>query len=233
MYGYYVGVDLGQAQDYTAITVLQRKEIVEPQNCSLSEYDPGLQMSAFIVDTYELRHLERPAIGTSYLEIVKRITRVMHAPELTDNAILLVDATGCGRPVVDMLKGEGLQPLIAITITGGNSASQSAEGFNVPKTELVSVLQLYLQSGRLKIAAALPDANTLKDEILNFRVKVSLKDGEETFGAWREGIHDDMVLATAIPLWYASRYSAKRPLNDLGAPSKAEETPYDVLRWGL
>jgi hypothetical protein len=98
------------------------------------------------------------------------------------------------------------------------------------KKELVSAMQLYLQAGRLKIARALPDADLLRDEILNFRVKVSIRTGEETYEAWREGVHDAMVLATALPLWYATRYETKRPLFDSEARPKDN---YDPLRFGL
>jgi hypothetical protein len=232
MFDFFVGVDFGQAQDYTAVSILHRREIVEPQNVRLAEYTPGLEVEECLVDLFDLVHLERFPLNTSYLDIVDRIARMLYAPELQGNRVLVVDQTGCGRPVTDMLKGRNLAPLIGITITGGNAVSQTPDGFNVPKRDLVSVLQLHLQSGRLGIAATLPDADLLRDEILNFKTKVRLKDGEEEYGVWREGIHDDMVLATAVALWYASRFSTdgRRPLRDLGP---ADNKPYDPLTWGL
>ena len=38
----------------------------------------------------------------------------------------------------------------------------------------------------------------------NFRVKVT-DAANETFGAWRERPHDDLVLAVAIAAWQAER----------------------------
>ena len=42
----------------------------------------------------------------------------------------------------------------------------------------------------------------MKQELLNFRVKITAN-ANETFNA-REGTHDDLVLAVALPIWLAS-----------------------------
>jgi hypothetical protein len=55
------------------------------------------------------------------------------------------------------------------------------------------------------VSSALPEAKTLMQELLNFRVKVSLSTGHESFEAWRERDSDDLVLALACALWYAKR----------------------------
>ena len=46
--------------------------------------------------------------------------------------------------------------------------------YRVPKRDLVGGLQVLLQSGRLKIASSLEHAETLRAELLNFRVKINL-----------------------------------------------------------
>jgi hypothetical protein len=70
----------------------------------------------------------------------------------------------------------------------------------VPKKELVASLQVLLQTRRLKVAKTLPEAATLVRELETFRVKVT-EAANETFGAWREGQHDDLVLAVALAAW--------------------------------
>ena len=70
---------------------------------------------------------------------------------------LVVDATGVGASVVDLLRAEGLDPYDVI-ITG---CDESHRG-RVPKRELVSTVAVLLQSGRLKIAEELPHAKTLR-----------------------------------------------------------------------
>ena len=230
MFNFLIGVDLGQARDYTAIVILQRREILAPEGLNVEQYNPALQAGVSIVNLFELRHIERPALGTSYPAIVDRLKIILSASELQTQLVVVVDQTGCGRPVLDMMRREGIGPLVGITVTGGATVQETEDGYHVPKKELVSALQIYLQSGRLKISSALPEAPTLRNEILNFRVKVRLKTGEESFEAWREGEHDDLVLATALPLWYAHLHDHPQPLAD---QAEAEAAVYDPLRWNL
>src|SRR5467141_3733295 len=59
-----------------------------------------------------------------------------------------------------------------------------------------------LHTGELKIAAALSDAGALQEELKDFRRKVS-DAGRATYNA-RTGARDDLVLAVAIALWWAT-----------------------------
>jgi hypothetical protein len=79
----------------------------------------------------------------------------------------------------------------------------------VPKRDLVSVVQVALQTERLKIASALPEAEALVRELQNFQVKISLDTAHDSYGAWRDGTHDDLVLAVALAVWCGTRPSAK------------------------
>ena len=51
--------------------------------------------------------------------------------------------------------------------------------------ELVGSLQMLLQTGRLKIAGSLEHAKTLREELRNFKIKVNLKTGHDSYEAWR------------------------------------------------
>lgn len=179
---YYVGLDLGQAQDYTALAILEQSGRDRPE--------------------YRLRHLERLQLRTSYPDVVTYVQGLMASEPLKRNSTLIVDATGVGRPVADLLRLAKLEPII-VTIHGGDSVSAESGGFRVPKRDLVSSLQLLFQSGRLRIAEGLPMAQSLVQELLNFRVRINLKTAHDSYEAWREGQHDDLVLAVALAAWYA------------------------------
>ena len=189
---FYVGLDLGQASDYTAIAVAERveegaKETVKKGN----EYQ------------LHIRHLERFR-DVRYPEVSERVKRLLGAPPLQKNSKLVVDATGVGAAVVDMLRGSAGLTFDAVTITGGDTQSKAGYGnYRVPKRDLVGGLQVLLQSGRLKIASSLEHAGTLRAELLNFRVKINLASGHDSYEAWREGDHDDLVLAAALAVWSA------------------------------
>lgn len=121
-----------------------------------------------------------------------------------ENYKLVIDATGVGRPVCDMFSAAGMS-FVAVTITGGNVTIAKPDGsYHVCKTDLVSVMQSLLQSGRIKFAKALPEVEVLQKELLNFQVKVT-DAANAQFGTWREGAHDDMVLSVALAAWYGER----------------------------
>src|SRR5215204_22671 len=119
---------------------------------------------------------------------------VLEQPEL------LVDATGVGRPVVDLFKERGLR-YKAITITGGTKVTSVAGGYGVPKRDLVGALEVPFHSGRLKVAAGLYLWETLRKELQTFRRKLSITTGMDTYEHWRESDHDDLVLAAALACW--------------------------------
>ncbi len=53
------------------------------------------------------------------------------------------------------------------------------------------------------MAPELPEAETLMNELLNFEVKITAA-ANDVYGAWREGTHDDLVLAVALTCWWVS-----------------------------
>jgi hypothetical protein len=153
-----------------------------------------------------LRHLERFELGTKYTEIVARVRRILLRDPIRRRLVrtrLLVDKTGVGAAVVDSFKQAGVNP-ISITIHGGSAVTWD-EDFTearVPKRDLVAAVQTLLQNERLKVAESLELAPTLKKELLNFRVKIRPETAHDSYEHWREGDHDDLVLATALACWY-------------------------------
>jgi hypothetical protein len=190
-----LGLDLGQAQDYSALAVLERTWAPDPAD------DKAL------VRSYALRHLKRWPLGTAYPLIVAEVATLAGTPPL-DWPILGVDQTGVGGAVVGMLRAAALPArLRPVLITAGHATLLADDGvFHVAKKELVSVLQVLLQSRRLKIAP-LPERDLLLREFQTFKVKVTAA-ANETFEAWRERDHDDMVLAVAIAAWLGEHVGA-------------------------
>src|SRR5215210_3924459 len=199
MSSFILGLDLGQAWDYTALAVLEQT---------------WHEIEGVPTTRYDVRHLERMPLGTPYPEVVKQVGQRVNALRGLDASVtLVVDQTGVGRPVVDLLRDAALPcRLVPIMITGGQAVTQTEEqvgwvkeiGFHVPKRDLVSVLAVLLQSERIRVARQLPAAQLLVQELLNFRVKISLT-GRDSYGAgeeWRDGAHDDLVLAVALAAWY-------------------------------
>lgn len=224
---YLLSVDLRQAQDYTALTVLERTSVDTGRTKEhkrrvstiiggeyADSWAHGQQPDSTVITKvyehhYAARHLERLPIGTPYPAQVLRIKELHERlkAETGTPPRLVADATGVGKPVIDMLRAAELSPA-AVTITGGDSVTRDAQDFRVPKRDLVGAMQVLLQSERLKIASSLKEAATLTAELLAFKVSISLK-GYDSYGndagPWRENPHDDLVLAVALACWYGEQ----------------------------
>lgn len=199
--GYYIGLDLGQAADFSATALLRKIEVVVHDRV-FGEW--GVEERPRVVEHfYELCHLSR-ARGLAYPKVAEQVRTMVGelSPDGTEPPVLAVDATGVGKPVVDLLRERGLSP-VAILITGGNTVTVGEDKTKrVPKIDLVSAAVVALQTRRLRVAAELPLAQTLVDELLNYRVTVSPVTAHESFDA-RTGAHDDLVLAVSLALWSA------------------------------
>jgi hypothetical protein len=231
---YYVGLDLGQAQDYTALAVLEQQlwtgpevdwadfgvffpEGVEPGGwVSPSVVGPLYAERILAVNARYLkgplaadsplfvRHLGRYPLGTKYGDIVASVRSLLSREPFRRRiryTRLLADKTGVGAAVVDSFYEKGVYP-IPISIHGGSAVTEEARGFRVPKRDLVASVQTLLQNGRLKIAPGMELAPVLKQELLNFRVKINPATAHDSYEHWREADHDDLVLATALACWY-------------------------------
>ena len=208
----YIGLGLGQVNEYTAIAIVER--------------DGGEKDAAL-----KVRHLQRFPLSTTYPAIVEATAGIV--TPLPDDARLAVDATGVGQPVVDLFDSVGLRPIV-VTVTGGDAATHEGRNWKIPKRELISGIQVTLQQGRLRIARALPEAETLIRELTNYRVTIA-ETNRDGFSQWRESIHDDLIFAVALAVWCANefysppyvrkpRYTAPKVLPSLtrvGTPSSS------------
>ena len=189
-----LGLDLGQAADPTALVGLEQSRGPDRRG------------------RYAVKYLRRFHLGTPYPDVVAEVGDLLSRLEARRPAgrpaearLLVVDQTGVGRPVVDLFRAAGGACLQPVTITAGHQAGRAEDGsWHVPKKHLVGTVQVLLQQRRLAIPRGLPDAALLTRELENFRVKVTLA-GHETFEAWREGQHDDLVLAAALACWAGER----------------------------
>jgi hypothetical protein len=189
---YFTGLDVGQAGEFTALSVLERER---------SRESPATNAMRHTVV-----HLERFAPGTPYTAVCSRVTDLFVAPPLA-RSMLIVDQTGVGRPIIDLLARSGVNAcIIPLTITAGHqTAGDGAGGSLVPKKELVSVLQILLQARRLKVPSSLPESPALVRELSAFRARVAPAT-DDTRADWRERPHDDLVLAVTVAAWMAERW---------------------------
>ena len=186
MSAFVCGLDLGQASDPSALVIVEKRT------------DRGR----------DVRHAARFPLGTSYPTIVQDVHALLNQPPLRANVTLVIDATGVGRPVCDLftLQRGRQYGIVQVVITAGNAVTFEAGFWHVPKRDLVAAVQVPLQNKQLRFpeAAKLPAVNALTHELGNFRATISAA-GHDTYAAWRERDHDDLVLSLALALWQAQR----------------------------
>ena len=179
-----IGLDLGKTQDYTAIAVVVRQEttirtvgrqawqVWDERRCAVAE----------------LRHLERLTLGTTFLEVVERVAQLVKHEALGPGRIrLVVDATGLGSPVLELLRkakmGCDIKPVV---ITGGTGERYGGDGkCHVSKTDLMMGLRTSMELQDVVIAKGMAETPALVKELA-------------LFGSSK---HDDMVIALALALW--------------------------------
>jgi len=224
-----IGLDLGKAGDYSALSVVRRHLVRGPDDAPLR----GARGETLY--GYVCRRLHRWKLGTMYPEIVRDVAHLVKGGGMPAKPRLVIDGTGVGSAVVDMFIAARVQAQIhPIIITGGSTwrtdrwpGGPGVRAFWVAKTELVSSMQAAFQSRRFVVVPpAMPHANVLKEELKNFRVHVT-KSAHETYEA-REGAHDDLVLSVAMTVWAGGcryvhfRNESLRPAGQEG-PLAAEE----------
>ena len=224
---YFVGLDLGQAADYTALAIIEAPDRAPSSFPVMAAQAPGpppapppgyIDRGGRRLDrplprtpppaptpeppVFKCTYLDRLPLGTNYLRVVEHVAGLLGRSPLAGATTLVVDATGVGAPVMDMFTAWGLKP-IGITIHGGDAVKQEGRAFRTPKRDLVAVLQTLLQTGRLRFAKDLALAETLVGELRDYTVSLSPV-GHDSYAA-RSGQHDDLVLAVAIAAWLANR----------------------------
>ena len=202
-----VGCDLAQQHDYTAIAVLEVAVGVIDMNTEDERHTNTGRIPQKPARRFDCRHLQRLPLKLSYPTQVEKIKQLMSRPPLCGAADLkpaelIVDITGVGRPVGELLDRAGLRP-IKVTITSSqDKATYSGDCWHVSKALIVQTIDAALNNGELGFAKGLDEAHAMESELKDFRRFVSAA-GRSTYEA--SGQNGDLVLALGIGLWWASR----------------------------
>lgn len=165
---YVLGLDLGLRQDSTALAVVESQARLRV-----------------------VRYLEKLRLGTPYMQCVERVKKLVNRAPLLGCCSVVVDASGVGAPVVEMMKSANLGcELIPVVITGGESARCSDGLWKVPRKELLHGLLVLLERGELKVARGLQLTGELQREMAGIRGHRMQADG-----------HDDLAIALSLAVW--------------------------------
>jgi len=207
--GFFVmGLDLGQAADYSACSVVE-----------IFQNDDEERKKTYI--EYDLRLLRRFELGLPYPTVCDEVERMLTTPLLAGKTFLGIDICGVGAGIADMFRERDLRP-IAIRSHGGNNVTVVESEFRMPKRDMIGRMRMLFQQGRLRISSKLRDVEIFKTELRNFRMKIS-QSGHDTYEHHRANMHDDLLISAGMACWLGMREEIWRTIYG------DEETPPELL----
>ena len=243
---YICAVDIAKKRDYTTIQIYRDSPDVRHFPAE-SGRDP------MVVNYLDLVYQAKMQ-AVRYTDQVRRIKDLLERIHLLKNTQLLVDGTGVGEPVVDMMRENGLMPFpIVFTggtearpvyadfgkVFGGSSASfgrfmgtQVLKEMHVPKEDLVHAGMIIMQQGRIRLAENLQHVDDFKLQLAHFKGTVNEKSGRKSYNNESDDIHDDFVVTYLMAAWWITyrRVTAKERV--IHTENTTEWNPYDVLEGG-
>jgi hypothetical protein len=224
-------LDLGQVNDYAALVIVEAKGTT--QKYQTDEPHPEVRVM-HTVDHYvetmplvqlDVLHAERFDLGTKYAVVAHETRKRIEGIPRRGQKYFVLDKTGVGMAAIEFFTH--LSPIgITFTAGKGEKAEQDAFGqwqFDVPKRNLVAAAQVLLQNHVMKIAAGMQFASVLMNELTAFKMKISLA-GHDTYEAWRERDHDDLVNALAMACWLSNTIISANALTQV-SQNRWEEPP--------
>lgn len=182
-----IGIDVGQAQDRTAIVVS----------------DPALRGDKGEV-CYPIRYVKALPLGISAPDIVSEIRSVcgnIRYPEgYTVKKHLWIEINGCGLPIYDMVR-EAVPDVDVhgVFMSYGEAKEKPnvwAKQITMAKAYMVSRLQILIDFDRID-APDTPEVRQMIQELKNYEIRIT-ESANAQFGAWKVGTHDDLVVALGL-----------------------------------
>jgi hypothetical protein len=217
-----VGIDVAQMHDHTAVAVVRYSVVpLDSWTARPSKWEGQIGLLRQDTDRFfDLRALERLPNGVPYPQQAAHIERLLGHPELR-KADVVVDVTGVGRPIFDLLQDLNLpQSVIGVTITSGERATRhGTTDYSVPKADIIGAVLARLGGekgdGQLRFADNLSLLEQLREELQNFQLLSRSATGHEKYGAGKG--HDDLVIALGLALWWGTSAAHVKAHGSVGA----------------
>lgn len=241
---YIVTGDMGKRTDNATIAVCQR--VTKLRGGEVPE--PGIYIGhsppEVVYTELDFVRLEEFPLETPYRSIVARHKEIVTHKEVIRNVDHLVDATGVGEAVLEMMHID-LPACIGLYFTGGDRVREgkSKTELFVPKRDIAMSLLLWYENDRIHVATGNDrtregrrQAEVYKrydEQLAKFTEKI--KATHHT--VWEnesDADHDDLVIAVAMACWWAQmHYGFETPVDAEDAfPAKDQDVydPFSALR---
>lgn len=189
---------------------------------------------------------EDQARGLEYETMADYIATLVRHASITHNYDLLVDSTGIGSAVVEIMRKRQLNPIpIWYTASGtvrevyapmgqvfsGShqlSPAKILKEIHVPKADLVSSGMVLMQQGRLRITSGVKHLQRVQLQFERFKRLVNEQTKRVVYEAESEAIHDEDVVCYLMAAWWMQRSRRDDYITERKIP-KGAETEYNPM----
>ena len=232
---YVVAADLGQANDPTAVAVVERRLVPagEKRQHTWREAGVGFEPERLrfevrqpVEQFYDVVRLDRVPLRTPYAKVAKGLVKLVeefHAAHVEgadeDHAGgpvhvgLALDATGVGRAVLEMVYKEVRERirrgephvLWRPVVATGGDTVTAGDGFYRVPKRDLVSAGIIAYQNGRVRVGKLRHRDVLEGELQNYRLKQNAVSGHDAYGPLREGQHDDLLFAACLGLWTFER----------------------------
>lgn len=200
---YICGLDLGRQHDRSVFAVIHhtRTPIEGAENWIIDDRAKACRQAS--ITHYDIVAMRTLPLKMDYVSQALLVRELMaREPLASTNAKLVVDVSGVGMGVSDLMRSNGLR-FVGVQITAGTEQTQvDGSNYRVAKQLLVSKMEAVLHAGELRVPDALPEADAFRKELESFR-RQSKASGAQTWSA-DVGEFDDRVMAVSYAVWWAT-----------------------------
>jgi hypothetical protein len=221
-YDWFIGLDVGKRLDPSAICVLgegiwdyEAHKFLPP-----SDYNPDNRARLRLRNHSNywsfrppdsklyVTKLERFPLHTPYPDVADRVVQLAYSVARYGNTAVVIDNTGVGEGVADMLRERDVWP-VKVNITAGEGVGVTPEGiYTASKNHLITKLDMAYQQGRLSFNPELPMLSAFEEELESFEEVRAESTGRLSYKQTRSSKtgHADLVLAASLALFFRNWY---------------------------
>jgi len=235
-----LSVDPGKRQDPFTLLIIRISPLIVEGLSSLKQPDRTLFF-------YDIVHAQKMA-QVPYPQMVSIVRNLLERRDLKHNTDVLVDVTGVGEAVVDLMRMAGIEP-IPLLYTGGGTVKEvygerravfagsehpvgrAIRELHVPRDDMITAGVVLLQQKRVRLAP-LPQREEIIRQFQAFKAIARKKTGELRYEA-EPGEHDDYVLCYLMAAWWIMYNRGKNVHVEQRIPVRAdgEEEPFNPFTY--
>lgn len=236
---YTISVDIAKRRDFTAIQIYR-------DTPELIKGDPNANAPDKIFHFQDLVY-QYKVQDITYSDLISVIVRLLQDKKLSYNNDLIVDGTGVGQAVVDLMRDNGLRPIPIVATGGGQARPIYADAgkvfsgsngstfglrilreWHVPKVDMVQAGQVAMERHLVRIAPNVAFLDDFRKQLGNFKGKFNEMTKYTSYNAEDDNIHDDFITAYLQAMWW-TRNRAENAIKQ----GEGEDSPFtqDITEW--